>query len=175
MTGSRLEDPRQASYSVYRFLKRNTFDVVYFNDCGGQGYYSILAKRTGQWARAPRMVMVTHGPQDWVLELNAIAWDRMTVAIGFLERRSGELADQVISPSQYMVDWLSAHGWRLPSGTRVLPNIVRPGGGRMPESGGIEPGELEEIVFFGRIEMRKGVGLFCDAIDRLEGWQNMVL
>ena len=63
-----------------------------------------------------------------------------------------------------MLDWISDRGWRLPERSYVQqyvqPHVTRadaPPAAR----------DVEEVVFFGRLEPRKGVDVFCDAIDRL--------
>src|SRR5580704_5946770 len=81
-----FDDSRSASYCVYLYLKQHEFDVVYFNDCGGHGYYALLAKRVGVFSNAPRMYVVSHEPQEWVLELNSVRyWDRWPVITSYLE------------------------------------------------------------------------------------------
>src|SRR5580658_3302541 len=65
-----FDDPRTASYCVYLYVQSGDFDVVLFNDNGGQGYYSLLAKHTGVFRDPPRLYIVAHGPIDWVHELN---------------------------------------------------------------------------------------------------------
>lgn len=169
-----FEDSRKVSYCVYLYLKRHSFDVVYFNDCGGQGYYTQLAKHTGALSPAPQIYVVAHGPQEWVHDLNSIAWERSSVATAFLERRSVELADMLISPSHYLREWMADHGWTMPPKVRIVPNIVPLPATSLPVSSlGLEPGALKEIVFFGRLETRKGVELFCDAIDQLHQYLDL--
>lgn len=163
-----FNDPRSASYCVYLYLKQHEFDVVYFNDCGGQGFYSLLAKHVGVFSNAPRMYVVAHGPQEWVLELNSLPyWDRTPVVTAYLERRSAELADVLISPSQYLIDWMTAHGWRMPAEVLVIQNVVRLPDAIEPSPRLSKPAAIAEIVFFGRLEVRKGLELFCDTIDLL--------
>ncbi len=163
-----FDDPRSASYCVYLYLKQHAFDVVYFNDCGGQGYYSLLAKRVGVFPNAPRMYVVAHGPQEWVLELNSLEyWDRMPVITAYMERRSAALADVLISPSQYLIDWMTSHHWAMPEKVLVVPNIVRLPDSVTPSVRCPKLSTITEIVFFGRLEVRKGIELFCDAIDLL--------
>lgn len=164
-----FEDPRSASYCVYLYLKQHDFDVVYFNDCGGHGYYSLLAKHAGVFPNAPRMYVVAHGPLDWVLELNSLPYrDRLAIAVSFLERRSAALAETVISPSRYLADWMASHGWELPADVRVLPNIVILPRSLPSVTPSAKPEPTTEIVFFGRLEVRKGLELFCDAVDLID-------
>ena len=163
-----FEDPRSASYCVYLYLKQHEFDVVYFNDCGGHGYYSLLAKRVGVFRNAPLMYVVAHGPQEWVLELNSLRyWDRSPIITAYMEERSAALADALISPSQYLVDWMTSHGWVMPAKVLVIQNIVRLPDSVAPSVRDSKSAAITEIVFFGRLEVRKGLELFCDAIDLL--------
>jgi glycosyltransferase involved in cell wall biosynthesis len=162
-----FDDPRSASFCVYLYLKQHEFDLVYFNDCGGHGYYSLLAKHVGVFRNAPRMYVVTHGPHEWVLELNSLRyWSRTPVITAYMERRGAAMADALISPSQYLADWMTSHGWVMPADVRVIQNIVK-----LPDSVSLAPdpksAAIREIVFFGRLEVRKGLELFCDAIDLL--------
>ena len=63
--------------SVLEYLRARRFDVVLFNECGGQGYFALLAKRAGVFPEAPRMIVVTHGASDWARELNAQLPDQL--------------------------------------------------------------------------------------------------
>ncbi len=163
------EDHVAASFTVFPYLQGRGFDTVFFNECGGQGYFSLLAKKEGLFPEAPRMVVVTHGANAWVLELNAqLYWSLHPISVDFLERRSVELADDLISPSQYLVGWMRERGWRLPASTRVIQNALpvepRPARPSAP---------VDEIVFFGRLEARKGVDLFLAAYSQLCAARNM--
>jgi len=119
------EDHVAASFTVLQYLQGRGFDVVFFNECGGQGYYSLLAKKAGLFPDAPRMIVVTHGANAWVLELNQqLYWSVHPISVDFLERRSVELADDLVSPSRYLVGWMRERGWRLPPSTRVIQNAL---------------------------------------------------
>jgi glycosyltransferase involved in cell wall biosynthesis len=161
-------DHRSASYAVYLYLREREFDVVYFHDNCARGFYSLAAKHTGCFHAAPLMLVVAHGPSEWVYELNSMRYyDKRPIIGAYLERRSVELADALISPSQYLVDWMVARGWKLPAHVFVEQNIVRV---TTPPSRCEKnlPQAVKEVVFFGRNEVRKGLVLFCDAIDLLK-------
>ena len=169
-----FESPSSVSYAVFLFVRERRFDVIYFHDNCGRGYYSLLAKHTGCYPNAPLLLVVAHGPSEWVYELNCTPYrNKEAVIFAFLERRSVELADALISPSRYLLEWLLAHGWMLPAKVFVEQNIVP-----MPQLGPVNEKPLEigsaanlrkirEIVFFGRMEPRKGILLFFDAVDQL--------
>jgi glycosyltransferase involved in cell wall biosynthesis len=163
-----FDDPRSASYCVFLYLQRAGFDIVLFNDNGGQGYFSLLAKHTGLFEAAPFMCVVAHGPLDWVHELNALEfYSRIPVVMAYMERRCAELADELVSPSHYLMEWMRVRGWVAPGHGRVIQNLLNIDATTAQESAA--PYEISEIVFFGRQETRKGVTLFCDAIDLLIG------
>jgi glycosyltransferase involved in cell wall biosynthesis len=82
----------------------------------------------------------------------------------FMERKSVAYADAVVSPSLYMLQWLADQKWELPEKVYVQPNIITDEltAEYDPENIGVR-----ELVFFGRLEKRKGLDLFCRAIDIL--------
>jgi O-antigen biosynthesis protein len=164
-----LDEPRTISYCVFLYLQQARFDVVLFNDNGGQAYYSVLAKRTGVFENPPLLCIVAHGPLEWVNELNMTEYvGRGQIAVDYLERSSVRLADVLVSPSQYMLEWMASRDWVLPKRSEVLQNLVDVNGleAKSAQSAGSVP--IREIVFFGRMETRKGISLFCDALDLLD-------
>jgi glycosyltransferase involved in cell wall biosynthesis len=162
----------ERSYLAYRWLsardREQPFDVVHFPDTLGHGFYTVLAKRQG-WAFARTTLAVgLHSPSRWILEANRTAFHTgQDFADDHLERAVAERADVLISPSAYIADWSRAQGWRLPArsfvqqyvSSREIERLAR----RPPP--GLEP--IRELVFFGRLEVRKGLVLFCDALDLL--------
>jgi glycosyltransferase involved in cell wall biosynthesis len=154
------------SYSVFAYLQANRFDVVFFNECGGQGYFALTAKHTGMFRDPPLMIVVTHGPVEWVHDLNAqLFTNSRAIAMSYLERRSVELADVLISPSRYLVDWMTTRGWKLPPQVHIIQNIL-PTAEEHPAPAAAKA-QIREIVFFGRLETRKGLPIFCEAMAML--------
>jgi glycosyltransferase involved in cell wall biosynthesis len=156
------------SHHAMTHLAAGGYDHVFFNDTHGTGYYPLLARRTGspELARTS-MAVVTHSATQWVAELNQSAITSVEdVRLLEMERRSIELADAVISPSAYLLDKYRGYGWQLPENTVVLPNLLPDEDHRRPL--GIRHAAVEELVFFGRLERRKGLWLFCEALDRIK-------
>jgi glycosyltransferase involved in cell wall biosynthesis len=167
------------SYLAYLWLaeadRERSIDVLHFPETLGHGYYSLLAKRQG-WAFARATIAVgVHSSTYWVMETNRVAYlTGQEFAADFLERASVALADVVISPSAYMVDWMQGRGWALPERVFVQQYVrsrVVAAGADADADADSEPkhdsGGIDEIVFFGRLETRKGIELFCDALDLL--------
>ena len=156
------------SIRVMETLQSRPYDVAFFDDTHGNAYYTALAKRTGNRALAnTQIVVVTHSATQWICELNQTPVKTISgVRMLEIERRSIELADFVVSPSAYILRKYQSYGWTLPANTLVRPNILP-----FSTERDIPPprkAAIDEIVFFGRIERRKGVWLFCEALDRLK-------
>lgn len=151
------------SYAAFMWLRERHFDVVHFADWTGLGFCATAAKRQGLAFAGTTLTVGLHGPTRWVRSVTGLFESVEELAADFLERRSAEQADAVVSASRFMLDWVRAAGWALPVNASVIPNVLPGGGNRVPSAGSAAIGEL---VFFGRLETRKGVALFCDALDR---------
>lgn len=156
--------PRKASYGCFDFLKSRSFDVVHFNDYNGNGFYSVTAKKCGQHFARTTFVTTIHGTTEW-----ATTADRSGVAeISqleriYLENRSIELSDVVIGVSRHLLEWLHRNGVKLPPHSYLHKNCHPPS----PDLAGlaIPPGGLERVVFFGRMDLRKGIDTFVTAMQ----------
>jgi O-antigen biosynthesis protein len=157
------------SYHAYIWLKenQNQFNIIHLPECQGLGFYSLLAKRQGLAFRHVTFVIGTHGPTTWVKEGSQDYIRSLgELEIDFMERTSVAAADIVVSPSQYLLRWMKTNGWKLPARTYVAP-YLRPGGKLFESPTRRKKEQIREIVFFGRLEARKGLKLVCDAIDEL--------
>jgi glycosyltransferase involved in cell wall biosynthesis len=144
------------------------YDAIHFVESVGHGFYSLLAKRQGLAFQRATTVVGVHSPRRWMAEAHGELFDSPEyLADEFLERRSLELADVVVSPSAHMLDWLAARGVRLPERSYVQQYVTdfdRSSNGRAPATAAAP---IEELVFFGRLEPRKGLPGFCEALELL--------
>jgi glycosyltransferase involved in cell wall biosynthesis/GT2 family glycosyltransferase len=140
------------------------FDVVYFFDAGNVAFNTVRMKRLGAGSM-PACVTVMHGSLNWVHLLEGGALDLPDHLYHvFVEQYSARNSDHVISPSRCMVDWADHQGWKLPHEPEILglpfiPLAQPPATQRA--------GELKRIVYFGRLERKKGFNLFVDALLQL--------
>ncbi|MDB5072389.1 MAG: hypothetical protein JWM87_3500, partial [Candidatus Eremiobacteraeota bacterium] len=157
------------SYAVLAHLLRERYAFVFFNDCHGNAYHALLAKRSGNRdLAATQMCVVTHSATQWIYDLNRQPVAALAeLAQMEVERRSLELADAVISPSRYLTRKYEGYGWRLPELTYVHPNLL-PQASRARAELRRANRPVRELVFFGRLETRKGLWLFCEAIERVK-------
>ena len=168
------------SYAAFRWLESSgvDYDVIHFHEFKGLGFFPLSAKRQGLAFSNTRMVVQLHGPTRWTLDANGAAFShRDQLVADFMERRSMAWADELISPSDYLVEWLRNEGLiDAAAEVRVIKNAnahlaeslgtdsLRTGGSL--EQGALtDPERLREIVLFARHEDRKGFLTFCDAID----------
>ncbi|MEX3011326.1 glycosyltransferase family 4 protein [Hoeflea sp. TYP-13] len=157
---------RLKSWLVMEHLGSHAYDLVFFNEHHGSGYYSICAKHSGlePFANQTHCVL-THGSIEWIFDINEQYMSRASdLELMGMERRSVEWADHVIGPSKYILEKYDSFGWALPASTHFQPlplfhNPVKSGSKRLRH--------IDELVFFGRLEIRKGLWVFCDALDRL--------
>lgn len=175
----------QKSYQVYRYLKdhQEDFDAVHFPEWEGPGYFTTLAKHEGLAFLDKILIVGIHGPWRWVKSGNnkgekgmlSMAEDFET---DWLERKSVEYADVVFTPSLDLVQWLSAQGWAFPSyeknslylmpflpGREITKDLAKGKNSNDVKDG--TTSSVTELVFFGRLEKRKGLELFVDALDKL--------
>lgn len=156
---------REKSWRVKDAIAGGDFDLVYFNEHHGNGYYSLLAKRCGMRPFSQQLhCLITHGSIEWVFDINDQYASRAAdLEMMGLERRSVELADLIIAPSGYLLKQYESYGWRLPAHV-VQPYALFQNPQSVPASGAAP---ISELVFFGRLEARKGLWLFCEALDAL--------
>ncbi|KAM9982628.1 hypothetical protein ACTFIZ_007168 [Dictyostelium cf. discoideum] len=171
----RVDNPLfvRKSYQVYQYLKTQSFDVLHFPDFEGMAYYSCLAKINGVEKQFQNVTIVIglHGPSSWVSKSNTkkISLDHDQVELDFMERKSVEMADIIWTPSNYIISWLIKEvGWTIPQeNLYLLPFLPPPSPSTAITNNKKTSSSIKEIVFFGRLEQRKGIVLFCDALDQL--------
>jgi glycosyltransferase involved in cell wall biosynthesis/predicted Zn-dependent protease len=156
------------SYEAFLWLDQEAFDVIHFSEWRAPGYYALAAKAQGLAFSNTTLCIHTHGPTLWSLLSNGEYLTQISdVELDFMERQSVKLADVVVCPSHYLARWMRDQKWELPERTFVQ-QYVQPANARRKTFSTPPPVQaVRELVFFGRIEVRKGLVLFCDALDRL--------
>lgn len=160
-------------YNMMRHLIEHPMDVVHVSEWRGTAYLSLLAKRQGLAFARTLFLVKTSSPWMWNRLYGSHTLERADDLVKIhAERRSVEMADVVIGGSLHLLRWMASQGYALPPGRCfVQPNVATfakleplmnsralPRGQRMP---------VDEVVFFGRLEARKGLFIFCQAIRRL--------
>jgi glycosyltransferase involved in cell wall biosynthesis len=154
-------------------LRETTPDVVIAHDFGAPAYVALRLRQAGLAFEETMFVVFCHGPRRYVVDLSPTLplGDLQTVlAVGVLEQAAVELADVVVSPSAYLLDWMRERGWKLPAQSRVIPYFT-PGwalGEPVQAAGRHDSEPLRRLVFFGRIDEKKGLKILAGALNALE-------
>lgn len=158
--------PLLMAHIVHDWLAERHFDVVIFMEWQGNGYYALRSRECGLRFQDTVFITHMHSPSLWHAVYNAELPEHPLQALTwFMERQSLALADAVISPSAFMIEWAQKHGYRLPALTCVQPNLFEVE--LSSSSKRVGRSHIGELVFFGRLEYRKGLVEFCDALDLL--------
>jgi glycosyltransferase involved in cell wall biosynthesis len=152
-----------SSYLAYRYLKNKNFDIIIFPDWRGLGFYTLQAKKLGLaflntpiWVQA-HSTCIWHG-----LNNEQCDYDEHDIRVFYLERKSVELADLLVSPTGYLLNWMARHGFVFPDETFVQPCLLSEFFGKPPTTRKCKI--INELVFFGRLEKRKGLKLFIQSL-----------
>lgn len=155
----------QISQANLDYLQNNHFDIILFQEMLGGGFRVIQARRSlGQFQNTVLAVMV-HSSWQWVNESMQLfpVYGLPEMLTKYTERYSVEHCDVLISPSQYMLNWSATDVDSLPAQQHVLPYLFDPALSKAPSHQ-----EVSELIFFGRLEQRKGLILFLDSLKEIQ-------
>ena len=162
------------SYNVLQYFNKSniTFDKIIFHDFQGIGYYTTLAKKSGLGFEKTKLIINTHGN----LRLSNFFGKKMTknhedLITMFMETKSVENSDFVISPSQFYLNWWKDYATINDKQSMVLNNIAH----KEIDDDLIESannGTKYNISFFGRLETLKGISLLIQALNHMEDYKH---
>lgn len=158
---------------IVDFLTGTQFDVVHFNDTDGEGFLAHALHRAGLLLPHATFQTNIHSPREWVGALNGESLlHPIDLPMRSAERFSIANSDLICGPSQYLLDWIEERGYALPDRIvqqqYVMPRDVVRRFEAMAEKRDNNPKAVQRIVFFGRLEERKGLRLFLEAISEVE-------
>jgi glycosyltransferase involved in cell wall biosynthesis len=169
-------------HSIALGLRDDPPDVVIAHDFGAPAYCALRLRQAGLAFQDSLFVVFCHGSRRYVLDFSPTVGLKdlpHVLAVGVLEQASVELADVVVSPSAYLVQWMREQGWRLPERTFVIPYFTPSAATGEAVATRARSGDeqrLRRLAFFGRLDEKKGLRQFAaglnalgpDALDRLE-------
>jgi glycosyltransferase involved in cell wall biosynthesis len=164
------------AHRVMLGLRDDPPDVVIAHDFGAPAYSALRLRQAGLAFEKTLFVVFCHGPRRYVVDLSpniALGDLRAVLGVSILEQAAVELADVVVSPSAYLVDWMRGKGWRLPERTLVIPYFTRPDatGEAVAVAARPDPDPIRRFAFFGRVDEKKGIKPFAAALNALEAEQ----
>jgi len=153
---------------IYEQLRDRGFDVILFQEWMALGHSCVTAKKCGLAFQQTVLATIAHSNTPWILEANCcFPKTPETLALSYLEQRAIEESDALVSPSNYLVEWMRVAGWDLPESTDVIPYYMHAhdllGVSTHCEDRAAVT-HARHIVFFGRLEERKGINLFLRSL-----------
>jgi glycosyltransferase involved in cell wall biosynthesis len=144
-------------------------DVVITQDLAAPAYTALRMRHLGLGFGETLFVVYCHGGRRWITDMARKARVLPGAhAVTELERASVEVADVVVSPSAYLIEWMRDEGWRLPKRAVVIPHLSRSAAtGELEARATTNGGRVTRIAFFGRLEERKGLKPFAAGLNAL--------
>jgi glycosyltransferase involved in cell wall biosynthesis len=156
-------------FEVLQALRENPPEVVIADDWRGLAYLALRARQTALALAETAFVIHCHGPGRVLTEFAQKVPDtpeRFGEQIA--ERSSIELADVVVSPSEWLLDWMRVHGWPVSENEQVIQYLRESAAfDETPEPAPPATG-IRRLAFFGQLREGKGIRLFVDALGALE-------
>lgn len=153
------------SLQVFNYLKRQNHEVVFFQDLNGDGFVCHQARQTGLAFQKTVFSTTLNGPARWAREgMKRFVGNEVDESLlHFVEGYPIQRTDILVSPSHYALDYAEKEaGWVLPEKRIVCPYMLE-----LPEAASDPKPEAPAIIFFGRLETRKGIHLFLAALALL--------
>lgn len=133
------------------------FDIIEFPDFTGSAFIPIRMKKYCGSFKTTTLLVKMHGYLLWHCDGMGDMPNKDAVLRDYIDRYCIEQADEVISPSQHLIDYTS----ELYGITRDITLVRNPINDNFIN---YEFSNQSSIVFFGRLEERKGVLEFINAI-----------
>jgi glycosyltransferase involved in cell wall biosynthesis len=142
--------------------------VVHSTAAQGCIHAAVTAKHLGIDFADTLFVVEAWPPSLWTSIADGQSIDSLRMlAITYMERKSVELADIVISPSHHMFRWMMRNGYDLPKERCFVHPVILAESHAAPENRTRGPKRIGELVFVGSFDARKGIGAFRRALDNL--------
>jgi len=151
--------------SLASYMSDQHYDVMHFDDASGHGGCVSQLKAAGMGFANTAIVTTTHGSCEWHYEGNAYPWQSFIAENTHGMREQLRLSDLVIHPSAYMQEWTNDR-YDIGDQQVTIPNVLS-GMTRSFQQRAPLKMFVDEIVFFGRLEFRKGLGTFFLALEKL--------
>jgi glycosyltransferase involved in cell wall biosynthesis/GT2 family glycosyltransferase len=175
----RFDFMRRAMGVYHRLLElhaRRPFDYIEFPEYWGEGYFALRGRRTLEQFEGAVLGVRLHTPTWECRELNRDAWLNDEIAwLEHIEDETMRLADVLVSPTRSLLENVTA---RLGLGHKLAAVVPYPfdvdaavrelgAAGAMADAGAPAADREREVLYFGRIEHRKGVHVLIEAAQQL--------
>jgi len=160
----------ELSTSLASELMKADVDVVHAPDWLGlsQNFKTEWSKYDGIM---PTLICGLHGPTAWTMECSG-SDDTVELTDDLKQQIEGERkailsADFIVSPSRYLLEWL--RNWEPTVNDKVDRQYVQLNvPGRKDSKQEVNAEDPGSLIYFGRLEKRKGIELLAKAIKKMQ-------
>ncbi len=153
---------------VFHTLRERPPDVVIADDWRGLAFTALRARQTGTALIKTAFIAHCHGPGRVLTEFAQKVPDTVErFGEDVMERASIELADAVVSPSEWLLGWMRAHGWAVRDNARVVQYVRQAAALDEPAQPARVGVPIRRLAFFGQLREGKGIRIFVEALALL--------
>jgi glycosyltransferase involved in cell wall biosynthesis len=157
------------TFEVHRALCELQPDVAIVNDWRGLGWASLRARQAALNLTQTAFIVHCHGPGRVLVEFARKVPDTLErFGEGITERASLELADAVVSPSEWLLAWLRSHRWPVPDSAKVIQYVRQSAALAETPVPAANDTAIRRLAFFGQLREGKGIRIYLAALNALE-------
>ena len=149
------------SLNLYNRLKDGSFDICHFQDNNANGFVPAMAKKTGLHFRNTLFTCTVHSPDQWIRRANrqySHAGGK-DLHMDYMEKQAAAMCDHIVAPVNYMLSYVKGLGWVIGEKARVIPYLIDD-----IEKAPQRRFNQKHLIFFGRLETRKGLEIFVNSL-----------
>ncbi len=149
------------SLNLYNRLRDGSYDICHFQDNNATGFVSAMAKKTGLHFRNTLFTCTLHSPDQWIRRANrqySHAGGK-DMHMDYMEKQATEMCDYLVAPVNYMLKYAKGLGWEIEDKSRVIPYLIDD-----IEKTPQREFNQKHLIFFGRLETRKGLEIFVNSL-----------
>jgi glycosyltransferase involved in cell wall biosynthesis len=154
---------------VFHALRADPPDVVVADDWRALAYASLRSRQLGVALSDTAFVLYCHGPARVLAQAAHKVPDTLArFGEEVAERVCLELADAVVSPSEWLLGWMRDHRWPVPETARVVQNLWQSTALDEPPAQAPAGSAVRRLAFFGQLREGKGILVFVQSLRNLE-------
>jgi glycosyltransferase involved in cell wall biosynthesis len=155
--------------AVLAGLRADPPDVVVADDWRGLAWAVLRSRQVGRGFADTAFVVYAHGPSRLLAEAARKVPDTIArFGEEVAQRACIELADAVVSPSAWLLDWLREHRWPAPKSAQVIQNLWQSVALDEPAAAAPPSSSVQRLAFFGQLREGKGIGIFVESLRALD-------
>jgi glycosyltransferase involved in cell wall biosynthesis len=157
------------AWHVYEALRANPPDVVIADDWRALAYAGLRSRQLGLALTETAFVAYCHGPaRVFAAAARKVPDTLARFGEELAQRACLELADVVVSPSEWLVGWLRDHRWPVRQPASVIQNLSQSVALEETFPVSRTGSRIRRLAFFGQLREGKGIRVFIASLRKLD-------